>query len=301
MPAAELLLLVANVVYATSYAATRLTLDAVPPATLALLRAAIGWALLQPVGRGSGGTAALSRGDRTRVRWMGVVGFAGAFALFHWGLERSTATNAALLIVVEPLSTILLSPLLLGERLSRREGLGAALAVAGAVLVVLNGIPGVTLAIAPHWQGDLLLVLSGVAYASYTLIGREVLARHRAMPVTAQSMGWGAIAMLPLAAAEWLAGARPTWTRPAVLGVLYLAIVITALGYLAWNYALERVPAPRAATFLNVQPLAGAVLGAWWLGEPVTAFTAAGAALIVAGLTLSVTHGGPPAGAGESS
>jgi drug/metabolite transporter (DMT)-like permease len=130
MPAAELLLLVANVVYATSYAATRLTLDAVPPATLALLRAAIGWALLQPVGRGSGGTAALSRGDRTRVRWMGVVGFAGAFALFHWGLERSTATNAALLIVVEPLSTILLSPLLLGERLSRREGLGAALAVA---------------------------------------------------------------------------------------------------------------------------------------------------------------------------
>ena len=66
------------------------------------------------------------------------------------------------------------------------------------------------------------------------------------------------------------------------------ALLITALGYLAWNWALERVPAPRAAIFLNIQPLVGALLGVYYLGEPLTAFTVAGGALIVSGLTLTV-------------
>ena len=81
--------------------------------------------------------------------------------------------------------------------------------------------------------------------------------------------------------------------RRAVVGTLYLSLVITALGYLAWNYALERVSAPRAAIFLNIQPVAGALLGAAWLGEPITAFTVAGGALVVAGLSLAVPPRAP--------
>jgi drug/metabolite transporter (DMT)-like permease len=65
-------------------------------------------------------------------------------------------------------------------------------------------------------------------------------------------------------------------------------VVITALGYLVWNWVLARVSAPRASIFLTVQPIGGAVLGAVLLGEPLTAFTLAGAALIVLGLWLTV-------------
>ena len=139
--------------------------------------------------------------------------------------------------------------------------------------------------------GDLLLVLSGLAYASYSLIGREVLGRYPALPVTAWSILWGAAAMVPLAAAEWIAGHRPRFTPVAVAGTLYLAVVMTALGYAAWNYALERVEAPRAAIFLNIQPLLGALLGVWWLGEPLTAFMVAGGALILLGVHLAVRAG----------
>lgn len=144
----------------------------------------------------------------------------------------------------------------------------------------------------PHWRGDLLLVLSALAYASYSLFGRDVLRRHPALPVTAWSIAVGAAAMVPLAVVEWAAGQRPAWTPAATAGTLYLAVVITALGYFAWNYALERVRAPRAAIFLNLQPLAGALLGVWWLGEPLTVFTVGGGALIVAGLSLAVVD--PP-------
>ena len=290
MGAAAILLLVANVVYATSYVVTRLVLDDVPPTILALLRLVVGAAVLVPLGRrASASDEARPPGQGARVFWMGALGFAAAFALSHWGIARSSATNAALLIVVEPLTLVVLGPLLLGEHLTRREAAGAAVAVAGAVLVVLNGVPGVTREILPRWRGDILLVLSGLAYASYSLLGRTVLTDTNAAAITARSIVWGALVMAPLAALEWAAGARPTPTPAAVAGTLYLALVITAGAYLVWNWALARVEAARAAPFLTVQPVVGALLGAVVLGEPVTRFTAIGGVLVVFGLWMTVT------------
>ena len=220
MKLAELLLLGANVVYATSYVATRVTLGSIPPGALAFARLVIAWAALAPFARPRVAEPSVSPGDRRTIAWMGLLGFAAAYAFSHWGIARSTASNAALLIVVEPLALMLASPIYLGERLSRREAVGAALAVAGTVPVVV---------------------------------------------------------------AEWASGARPVWTAPAVAGTLYLAVVISALGYVAWNWALARVSAPRAALFLNVQPIAGALLGALLLDEPLTGFTIVGGTAIVAG------------------
>lgn len=292
--AAWLVLLAANLVYATSYAATRVVLEDVPPATLALARLLLGGAVLVPFARRLPLGVPLDRGEALQVRLMGLLGFGAAFALGNWGLERSTATNAALLITLEPTSLMLLGPLLLGERLTRHEAIGGALTVAGALLVVSDGLPGLGGGLFPHWRGDALLVLSALAYASYSLLGRRVLVRHGAAPVTLRSLLWGIPLLVPLAAAEWLGGQRPAWTLPAVAGTLYLSVVITALGYLAWNWALERVPASRAAAFLNVQPVAGALLGVLLLGEPLSAFTLLGGALVVVGLVAATWPAAPP-------
>ena len=286
MTRADLLLLVANLVYATSYPAARLTLDSIPPATLAFLRCVIGGAILLPL-LVRHPLSGVKPGDRWRIAAMGVIGFGAAFALSHWGLQRSTVANAALLIIVEPITIIMLSPLMLAERLGGREAAGGALALAGTILVVTDGIPGLSSSLAPNWRGDLLLVASGLAYAAYSLIGRDVLRRHPSGPVTALSVAWGTAALLPLAAVEWGAGVRPVWTGAALIGLLYLAVVITPLAYLVWNWALERVPAPRAAIFLNVQPIAGALLGVLVLGDPVSLFTEVGGVLIVGGLSLT--------------
>ncbi len=290
MRSAYALLLGANLVYATSYVAIRVVLDELPPALLALVRLVVGAAILIPLARMLEPVAAPpDRADAWRIVWMGVIGFAAAFAFGHWGLARSTATNAALLIIVEPVSIMALSPLVLGERMSRREAAGAVLAVLGAVVVILNGVPGVTRGLAPHWRGDLLLVLSGLAFGAYTLLGRGVLSRHSPLRVTARSIVWGAVVMVPFVVAEWRGGARPVLTAASVAGALYLAVVITAFGYLLWNWALARVAAPQVAVFVTVQPIGGAILGIVLLHEPLTAFTVAGGALIVLGLSLTVT------------
>jgi drug/metabolite transporter (DMT)-like permease len=134
-----------------------------------------------------------------------------------------------------------------------------------------------------------MLVLSGLAYGAYTLIGRGVLARHGPLGVTARSIVWGAAVMAPFALLEWAGGARPVLSLGAVAGGLYLALVITVFGYLVWNWALPRVGAPRAAISVTVQPIGGAILGVVLLREPLTAFTVAGGVLVVLGLWLTVT------------
>lgn len=289
MPTAYVVLILANVVYGSSYAVSRVVLEHMGPATLSFCRLAIGSLVLVPLALAQRREdRRLSRSDRWNIFWMGLFGFAAAFAFGNWGLRLSTATNAALLITVEPVSLILLSPLVLGERLTRREGVGALLTVLGATVVVLNGIPGASVGIAPHWRGDLLLVLSGIAYAGYSLFGRDVLARHRAVPVTAWSILWGLVVMTPFTVAEWVAGDRPAWTQAAIIGALYLGFVITALGYLIWNWGLERVEAPRLAIFVNIQPLAGALLGVVALHEALTIYTVAGGVLILVGVHTAV-------------
>ena len=287
---AELVMLGANVVYGTSYVVARVTLESVPPAMLAFSRLALGALALALFVRGRPARPR-SRADRRAIAWMGILGFAGAYICSSWGIAHSTATNAALLITVEPVSMILLSPWYLGERLSGRGAVGATLTIVGTLVLVVNGIPGVTEKLAPHWAGDLVLVVAGVAYASYSLLGRRVLERHAPIGVTIRSLVWGAAALLPIAGLEWLSGARPAWSAAAISGTLYLAVVITALGYVVWNWALARVPAPRAAIFLNVQPIVGALLGAAVLGEPITAFTIVGGVLVVTGLVVAFGPG----------
>jgi drug/metabolite transporter (DMT)-like permease len=115
-----------------------------------------------------------------------------------------------------------------------------------------------------------------------------VLARHEPTRVTVAAIGWGVVAIAPLTAAEWWAGLRPVWTGAGIAGTVYLGVVITGFCYLLWNWSLARVAAPRAAIFLNVQPVVGALLGVMLLGDALTAFTLAGGALVVAGLSLTV-------------
>ncbi len=291
MSSAEVTLLAANAVYGTAYVVMRPAVDAAGPVNLAFLRLAIGCAILVPMGLASrgAGKAPLSGADRRALFWMGFLGFTLAMALTHWGLAWSTATNAALLIATEPLALVALAPIVLGERLTRREGWGTALALLGATFIVVNGVPGLTVALAPSWRGDLLLLLSGVCFTAYSLLGRPLLARHPSARVTTWSFVWGLVTTAPLAVLEWQVRQWSPWTATSVAAVLYLGVVITGLGYLVWNWALERVSAARAAIYLNVQPVVGALLGVAWLGEPLSIFTVAGGALVILGLSVALT------------
>lgn len=74
------------------------------------------------------------------------------------------------------------------------------------------------------------------------------------------------------------------------LAVIYMAVFATVGGYWLWFRSLSVVDASTAAPTLFIQPLLGAALGIWLLGDVVTWATWAGGGLIIVSLLLVIRH-----------
>jgi drug/metabolite transporter (DMT)-like permease len=278
--------IVANLVGGTSYVLAKIALAGMSETTLVAVRTVVALAVLLPLA-GSGVTALVRAGgeDRRRLLAMGVLGYALPLVLGNYGLRRSTATNAALLIGTEPIAVVVLSALVLGERLSRARVTALTLGVAGATVLVAGGVPFVTVTYTPHVVGDLLLVAHGIAWGIYTVAAKGLLERHDPIAVSAASLVVALPILLPIAAMEssafpWVA-AR---IAPALAAAITLGLVVSAGMTLLWNTALRELDASRMAGFIFLQPLAGLVLGVMLLGEPLTPFALLGGVLILLGV-----------------
>lgn len=171
----RLLALCAVVFWGVSFVATKLALARLSPLTLIFLRALLGAALL----------AAILAARRARVpprhAWpmlalMGFVGVAFHQLLQAHALTLTTASNTGWLIGVTPLWSALFAVLALRERISAAKALGLALGFAGTVLVVTGGALA-SFAALPSTRGDLLILLSTLNWAAYTVLGHGTLRR----------------------------------------------------------------------------------------------------------------------------
>src|SRR5207247_10826193 len=90
-------------------------------------------------------------------------------------LARTSAPNTAPLIALNPVLTLLFSPLV-GERLDRRRLLGVLVALAGAATVITRGDPA-HLAALSLGSGDLVALAAAAAWATFNLTSRPVLGR----------------------------------------------------------------------------------------------------------------------------
>jgi len=225
--------------------------------------------------------------ERTRLVVMGAAGYALPLVLASYGLRRSTATNASLLIAGEPLGIALAARIVLGERLGRLRVLALLLGAAGATVLAADGIPFVTRTHTPHPVGDLLLLASSLAWAAYSIAGKLLLDRHDPISVSAASLLVALPCLLPIAALE----SRGAAWNGAQLPVALAAAVALGLGVsagmtLLWNVALRAMDASRLAGFIALQPLAGVLLAHLVLAERVGTWAVMGGGLVLAGVYL---------------
>jgi drug/metabolite transporter (DMT)-like permease len=214
---------------------------------------------------------------------MGVLGYALPLVLASYGIRHSTATNASLLIAIEPLGIALAGAVILGERLTRPRILALVLGAVGATVLVVAGVPFVTTAVAPHPAGDLLLVASGLAWAAYSIAGKRLLARYDPIAVSTASLVVALPCLLPVAAAEAAGFAwEPARLPAAVAAAVVLGLAVSAGMTVLWNLALRAMDASRLAGFVFLQPLTGVALGALLLGEEIGPYALAGGGLVLA-------------------
>ncbi len=257
--------------------ATRFVASEVPPATLAMLRYAIGFLCLLPVllARRPSGFAAR---DLLPVALLGIGQFGVLIALLNWGLRSIPAARGAVVFSAFPLLTMLLAAAIGQERLTARKAGGVLLTMLGIALALEAPLAQ------PPGLGDLAVLGSALVGAICSVLYRPYLRRYDTVAVGALAMAASVVALASYAVvAEALLHGLPRLASSGWLAVLFIG-ASSGGGYIAWLWALRHAPATHVTVFLGLGPITALALGAVLLGEGFGAMALAGAVCVLAGL-----------------
>ncbi|MFI5908502.1 DMT family transporter [Dactylosporangium sp. NPDC051541] len=281
----EAAILLSSALYGASTTVSVVALDAVRPADLLAVEL-IGAAVVLL------GVAAL----RGRLRWRGAVRnlllgslFPGAtFLLADLGLARTSAASGSLLVAVDPLLSVLLAVLVLGERL-RGRGIGAlVVGLAGSALVALG--PGADRPDTGSTAGNLLVLGAVVAGAVFLVATRRFGATAEdgdEFGAGAWQTAGGALSTAPFVLAAWAGGGSRLPTAGAAAWTACIGVVLCgAVASIAYNRGIARVPAARAGQLMNLTPVIGTLTAVVFLGDRPTLPQLAGGVAILAALAL---------------
>ena len=290
-----LLLVLTNAIGGSTYPANAVMLRGFTHGDALFVRTALCALLFLPVlWRARRRLAALSTRDWALMGAVATFGYALPLGLGNYGQTLSTSSSAALFIGMEPVSIVALSCLFLGERMTGLKLLSMAAGLAGATLIAFQGPPRLD-AFGGRMAGDLVLASAGCCWALYTVLGKPVLSRVEPLDYTAVTSvlcffavaAWTGPGLTP---GTWRAAGSSAW-----LSIFYLSAVGSFAGALIWNIALRRVEPSRQANSIFLQPVVGVALGAGLLGDPLTRWTAAGGALVLAGMWAATRTAEPAA------
>ncbi len=278
----------------------RLLVGHVPPLMLNLLRWALAALILAPLG-----WRALRDWRAIAQAWpyllaTGCLGVGAYNALQYLALTTSTPLNVTLIAASTPVWMLAVGALGFEQRPTRHQLVGAALSLAGVMLVVSRGT-WATLAQVQWVAGDGYILLAALCWAIYTwLLARPPAALRPPPPATLQAWGWAGLLLVQMLFGLLAAGAaagveaaltvsttidwRNAWLLAALL---FVALGPSILAYRCWGLGVALGGPTLAAFFANLTPLFAALLSALLLGEAPHAYHAAAFALIVAGIAVS--------------
>lgn len=278
----RLLAFLAVVFWGISFVATKAALREISPVTLIFSRFAIGALVL----------LVLVRELPPRKEWppLALLGFIGVFVhqmLQAFALTMTTATNTGWLIGITPIWSAVLAAIFMRERFGLWKLVGLAGGFAGVLLVVTRGDFSAQVFGRPSTLGDLLILISTVNWAIYTVIGNPTIRRLGPRRATSGAMLFGVLMLTPFFVIRRGWTEIPRLTSTGWTAVLFLAICCSALGYLFWYGALERVETSRVAALLYAEPLVTFVAAMYFLHERVNAAVVVGGALVLASVLLT--------------
>lgn len=243
---------------------------AIDAATFTSVRLASGALVLALLVRARGGHP-LSAGS-----WpMAAMLFAYAIC-FSFAYRDLTAATGALLLFGAVQLGMTGYGLASGERPGGLRLVGLVIAVAGLVWLLLPGLQS------PPFLAAALMLLAGLAWAIYSLLGRRA-----GEPIAATAGNF--IRAVPFAAIVSLVAARHA--APDMTGLLYAILsgaVTSGLGYVLWYAALPSLSATSAATVQLSVPAIAALGGALLLAEPLTSRILLASVAILGGIALTI-------------
>jgi drug/metabolite transporter (DMT)-like permease len=262
-------------------------------------RLAIAALLLSPIllFRYRGEVRALSLNE-SRLSLLAGLFLAIHFATWITSLEYTRVAISVVLVQTAPLMVAALSPLLLGEQISRYLLVGLIIAMLGSLIVGISDTCGAEgclqldeLFHGTAIRGDLLALAGAAAGAGYVIVGRRVRQSVSLVPYIGIAYGSAAIALV---AASLFQGAPLFgFETETYLWLLLLAIFPQLVAHTSYNWALGYATAAVVSLVLLAEPVASGILALVILDETPTAIRLVGGVLILIGIGLGTLRSDP--------
>ena len=225
------------------------------------------------------------RRDWPRIVLLGFLGNVLYQMLFIFGIARTSAGNASLLLATTPIWTLLLTVVSGHERPSGLVWLGVLGTAAGMSFVVAGGA-GLELGVT-SLGGDVLMVGASMLWAVYTVGARDLIHRYGSLETTAWTLWVGSVGLVVLGAPALLDVSPARISAATWLAVLYAGTFALSVAYALWYRGVHRLGNARTAAYSNLVPVV-ALLTAWlWLGERPATLQWVGAAIILGALSVA--------------
>ena len=278
------------VIWGSTYLAIRYAVETIPPFFMAGCRFVIAGAASYLWTR-AGGAARPSRRDWAGAALIGALLLLTGNGGLCWAEQRVPSGLAALLMASIPIWMVLLdSRRRGGTKLGARVLGGMAMGVAGLALLVgpahLWGSSRVNLA------GAAVLMLASFSWSLGSVLSHRVKLPPSSFLAAAMEMlaGGALLLLLGVLSGEGLQLHLARVALRSLLGLVYLILAGSLLGFTAYLWLLRSVPTARVSTYAFVNPAVAVFLG-WALGsEPLTGRELLASATIIAGVALIITH-----------
>ena len=225
---------------------------------------------------------------------------AGIFLAAHFGtwissLAFTNVTSSVVLVQTSPLFVMLLSPLVLGEKPTRRALIGLLLALLGSLAIATSDSCSLPLQLRclqmlsindSALKGDFLALLGAITGALYMMLGRSARKTIALIPYITVVYGVSSIVLLVAAIISRL---PLTGFSPNVyLWFILLALFPQLLAHSSYNWALKYLPATTVSLSLLGEPVSAAILAYVLLQEGLPPLRWIGAIVVVAGISLAL-------------
>ncbi len=271
----DVVLLLTVLIWAANFSVVKAVLSHIPPLAFNTVRL-VGSSTLLLAFTLLDKPRMLSRADLPRLLVLALLGHTLYQFTFIFGIDRTSASNSALLISMTPVVVALLGHMTGQERSSSLTWVGVTASVLGVYLVMdpssANGGSIV---------GDLLILGAAICWAFYTVGSKSLLGRLGPLRLSAYTMALGSLFYIPFGIPSLLRVQLEQVPWTAWLGTVYSFVFALSAGYFFWYYAVSRLGATRTAIYSNLTPVTGLAIAWLTLGENVSVRQMLGAAVIL--------------------
>lgn len=275
------LLILMNILWGASYTVLKWGISYCAPMHLLFFRLVLSAIILSIFSYGH--FVKMPRGDFLRCVALGAI-IAAAHSLGVIGIEKSHATDGAILYALEPVLAIVFARILLKEKMTVWGLVSLLLALAG--FLILSNVTAGGILSNMTLIGNAIMLMGIFADGLFSPVAKPVVKKYPARIVLTVAISLTTLFVAPLALLTPLA--PRTFSMPTLVSVLYLSVICTCVGWTMWLFFLKRFPVNVIALTVFIQPIVGPFVSHFTIGEQIGARIWFGGGIILIGVLIAV-------------